>query len=127
MVYNILIMMKLVKFILIITTLIIAIPLYCLLSNIPLPHSFFQFLRFVMFPSFLLIICLIYRTVGSLKKFLEGYCWFPFLPLAILFNPIIPFHLDREIWSVIDLFSFVGLLFLVFYFEDSFICKGEKG
>lgn len=33
---------------------------------------------------------------------------------ALIFNPIIPFHLDRETWSIIDIAS--GVLFLVSIF-----------
>jgi cytochrome c1 len=34
--------------------------------------------------------------------------------LAILFNPIFPIYLTREIWKVIDLFAVLPFLFLIF-------------
>lgn len=33
----------------------------------------------------------------------NNYWWFVFVVIAILFNPVFPFHLGRELWQVVDL------------------------
>ncbi len=75
----------------------------------PLPYGYYQFLRWV--------ICGI-----SIFIAVEAYNWgkkwaaWLFGPIAVLFNPLIPIHLTKEIWQLIDLgcallFS-LSLLFL---------------
>lgn len=45
----------------------------------------------------------------------QAWLWWSLLGVALLFNPIFPFHLDKEIWVVID---FVAVaLFLVSIFK----------
>jgi hypothetical protein len=66
-----------------------------LLAVLPLPYGYYTLLR--------LVVCLaslIHAAFGwqYLKPvaFISGF-------LAILFNPLIPIHLDKEVWLVIDI------------------------
>ena len=48
----------------------------------------------------------------------ENMKWFwTFLIIAILFNPISPIHLERELWSIIDII--VAVVYLTAFFKDS--------
>lgn len=80
-----------------------------LVAVAPLPYGYYQFLRWV--------ICAISAFIA-----VEAYSWgkkwatWLFVPIAVLFNPLIPIHLTKEIWQPIDLtcallFS-LSLLFL---------------
>ncbi|KAF0144670.1 MAG: hypothetical protein FD156_1684 [Nitrospirae bacterium] len=71
------------------------------------PYGYYQLLRWVTcgtstYSAF------IAHSIG--KKF---WIWV-FGITALLFNPLIPFHLSRDIWSIIDVA--VGILFLVSIF-----------
>lgn len=73
--------------------LLIAIPSW-------LPYGFYTFLR--------LVICAasIYLTFTFYKSKLNGWM-LVFGSIALLFNPIIPVYLSKEIWVVID---FIGVI-----------------
>lgn len=73
-----------------------------------LPYGYFTLLRFV--------VCavgayLAYKTYEGNKESI--WVWL-FGGIAVLFNPIIPIHLQRETWWVIDLI--VGVFFLLSMF-----------
>ena len=76
----------------------------------PLPHVFFT----------------LNRIVTTLFAVLGAYCVWgkkPFLSyalilVAIVFNPIIPIHLKREIWQFIDVIATVPFGMLVFIKSD---------
>ena len=74
------------------------------------PYGFFTLLRFVVFASTAYIALMAYEQ----KK--EKWVWI-FGFLAVLFNPFIVIHLDREIWSVIDLIVGVFLISSIFIFK----------
>jgi len=71
------------------------------------PYGFFTLLRFVVFAASTYIAWMSYEA----KK--EKWIWI-FGFLAVLFNPFIVIHLNRKIWSVIDLL--VGLFMIVSVF-----------
>ena len=74
------------------------------------PYGFFTLLRFVVFASIAYIAWMAYEQ----KK--EKWVWvFGFL--AVLFNPFIIIHLNREIWSVIDLIVGIFMIVSVFIFK----------
>lgn len=68
------------------------------------PYGYYVFLRWAVCLSAVLITFNSY-TVDR-KMFL-----FSSIPIAILFNPIAPVHIDKEIWIVIDII--VGLYMIV--------------
>jgi len=71
------------------------------------PYGFFTLLRFVVFTISAYIAWMLYKVNN------EKMVWF-FGFFAILFNPFIPIHLNREIWIVIDLI--VGIFMIVSVF-----------
>lgn len=71
------------------------------------PYGFFTLLRFVVFAISAYVAWMSYEA----KK--EKWVWI-FGFLAVLFNPFIVIHLNREIWSVIDLIVGVFMIVSVF-------------
>ena len=71
----------------------------------PLPIGYYTFLRLVVTAAAAYIA---YQTFQTDKK--SGWIWI-FGFVAILFNPLIPIYLDKEIWMVIDLAAAVLFLF----------------
>ena len=79
-----------------------------------LPYGFFTLLRFVVCASSIFAAFVAHEFEKGL------FVWF-FSLFAFLFNPIIPIHLNREIWLVID--AIVGTFMLV----SVFALKQNKG
>ena len=71
------------------------------------PYGFFTLLRFVVFASTTYVAWMAYEAQKEKWVWIFGF-------LAVLFNPFIVIHLDREIWSVIDLI--VGVFMIVSIF-----------
>ena len=71
------------------------------------PYGFFTLLRFVVFAISAYVAWMSYEA----KK--EKWVWI-FGFLAVLFNPFIVIHLNREIWSIIDLIVGVFMIISVF-------------
>ncbi|MDY0388017.1 MAG: hypothetical protein RBT65_12995 [Methanolobus sp.] len=91
----------------------IALGVLLLLAILPFPYGYYTFLRLAVFigGSFLAYQLYLRESVG----------WAVVLAcMAILFNPLIPVYLTREIWLPIDLLC-AGLLFYT-----SFTLKGVK-
>jgi hypothetical protein len=71
------------------------------------PYGFFTLLRFVVFASSAYVAWMAYEVQKEKWVWIFGF-------LAVLFNPFIVIHLDREIWSVIDLI--VGVFMIISLF-----------
>lgn len=71
-----------------------------------LPYGYFQFLRWVVT---LTAIFYTYRAYSTSKTALTVVSAL----IAILFNPIAPIYLEREIWRVVDLITAGLILFLI--------------
>ena len=71
------------------------------------PYGFFTLLRFAVFAISAYVAWMSYEA----KK--EKWVWI-FGFLAVLFNPFIVIHLNREIWSVIDFIVGVFMIVSVF-------------
>ncbi len=69
-----------------------------------IPYGYYVLLRWVVSGTS------VYRFCTAAEAARKGWMWF-FAAAAILFNPIVPIHLDREIWQVIDVL--VGICFLL--------------
>lgn len=63
----------------------------------PWPYAYYRLLRLVVFVCCGLIAYKSYRDRGITGWFIA------LVAAAVLFNPIIPIHLDRAIWSVLNL------------------------
>ena len=71
------------------------------------PYGFYTFLRIV---TCIAALHVLYLAIEDNK---EKWAWgFGFI--ALLFNPIIPFHLGKDIWQFLDIV--VAILFLVSIF-----------
>jgi len=70
-------------------------------------YGFFTLLRFVVFASSAYVAYMAYEAQKEKWVWIFGF-------LAVLFNPFIVVHLDREIWSFIDLIVGVFMIISVF-------------
>mgnify|MGYP000007601677 CR=1 FL=1 len=73
-------------------------------------YGFFTILRFVVFASTAYVTWIAYEEQKEKWVWIFGF-------VAVLFNPFIPIHLNREIWIVIDLVIGVFLLAMTFFFK----------
>lgn len=71
------------------------------------PYGFFTLLRFVVFASSAYVAYMAYEVQKEKGVWIFGF-------LAILFNPFIVIHLNREIWSVLDLIVGIFMIISVF-------------
>ena len=85
-----------------ITTIIGAMLLFAVF---PLPYGYYIFLRLIVFVGSLFLAYKLY------EKELSGWLVVMIL-VGILFNPIIPVYLSREVWLFIDLVC-AGLFFYI--------------
>jgi len=78
------------------------------------PYGYYIFLRFVVCGVSIYIAIMAYEWKRSWVSWIFG-------AIAILFNPIIPIHLTREIWQRIDIGC--AILFMI---TGSILKKGEE-
>jgi hypothetical protein len=72
------------------------------------PYGYFILLRWVVIAGAIIVI------VNAFEKDVD-WAKVVFIFIAILFNPIVPIHLSRELWIPIDVIA--GILFLFGYFK----------
>lgn len=73
-----------------------------------LPYSYFTLLRFIVcFTS--IVVC-----VWSADKKIEWFKWTHCI-VILLFNPVLKFHLGRNLWSIMDLVTGCFMIFTAFY------------
>jgi len=72
-----------------------------------LPYGFFTLLRFVVFASSAYIAWMAYETQKEKWVWIFGF-------IVVLFNPFIIIHLDREIWSIVDMVVGVFMIISIF-------------
>jgi len=75
-------------------------------------YGFFTLLRLVVFGTTVYLSWLAYRSERQSWIWLFGF-------IALVFNPLIPLHLGRGLWKVIDLLVAVFLFISVFAFKLS--------
>jgi len=73
----------------------------------PWPYGYYQLLRFVVCGATLYVAFAAFNLQKIWAVWVFGF-------VAILFNPLIPIHLSREIWQPIDVIC--ALLFVVMVF-----------
>ena len=88
-----------------------------LLTFLDWDYGFYQILRWVVTGS------AAYIAYQNYLQESKGWVW-TFAIIAILFNPISPIHLDREIWAVIDVT--VAVVYLVAFYKDCNKAHGLK-
>jgi len=71
------------------------------------PYGYFTLMRFV--------VCVVaaYCASQAYSQKKEEWTWI-FGAIAVLFNPIIPIHLNRELWTVIDVITAIVLIVSLF-------------
>jgi hypothetical protein len=91
-----------------------------LIAAAPLPYGFYTFIR--------IIICG-FSTVLSYNNFKTTHNnsiwpWF-FLLLAVLFNPFIPIHMEKNVWMIIDII--LGAFFIFLAYKTKIAESGRQG
>ena len=88
-----------------------------LLAIPPMPYGYYSLLR--------LIICgtAIYLTWFAKVIDRQGWMWTMGF-IALLFNPIIPVHLNKDLWCLIDLV--VAIIFLTALFKLKTVQKIDR-
>jgi len=81
--------------------------LLLLIAAAPLPYGFYTFTKIVVC-GFSSVLAYQNFTITDNKSI---WSWF-FLFVAILFNPFITIHMEKEIWMVIDIALGIFFLFL---------------
>lgn len=72
------------------------------------PYSYYTILRWIITG----IAIFIWTLISNLKDEIWG--WMA-IGIAVLFNPIIPIHLDKDTWVLIDFIA--AIFFLIFIFK----------
>ena len=86
-----------------------------LLALLPLPYGFYTLLRLIVCGVAILLCYQEYLTFNSVTS------WAVFFSVtALLFNPVFPIHLTREVWAPLD---FVSAVALVAHWR----CRGRRG
>lgn len=84
--------------------------LMCLVAVFPLPYWFFIFLKLAV---------TIAGIAGAFElKQQENFLWVLFVGIALLFNPLIPVHLDKAVWFPIDMIVAGSFGWMVFRDEN---------
>ena len=81
------------------------------------PYGYYILLRWIVSASAILLVWIAYNLKKTFWVFLMGMA-------VILFNPIIPIHLDKETWVIIDFI--VAILFLISIFKIKFYERRAK-
>ena len=76
------------------------------------PYSYYTILRWVITG----IAIFIWSLISELKN--QNWSWAT-IGIAVLFNPIIPIHLDKSSWALIDFITAILFLMLIFKIEDN--------
>jgi hypothetical protein len=89
--------------------------LFCAFSAYLLYNGAFE-LRSATYYQFLRWTVMVGSAIVSICGYRWGHRWAPifFSPIAVLFNPIVPFHLERDVWTVIDKIGAAIMLFAPF-------------
>lgn len=100
---------------LLIPSLIVAMMLFGALAE--LPYGYYQLLRFVTCAVSVYVAFVAYNWQKMWATWIFGF-------VALLFNPLIPFHLSRELWKPID--TICAILFIVIAFVLKKPAEGKQ-
>jgi hypothetical protein len=89
--------------------------LFCFLASAGgQPYSFYNLTRWVVF----LVSCFgFYRTLELSPKGLKV----GFVVIGVVFNPLIPLHLKRDAWQIVDILAGVALVWMPFQVKNESI------
>lgn len=79
--------------------------LLLLLAILNLPYGYYTFLRIIVTLSSIYLL-----VIRKTELIIVG------ILIAIIFNPILPIHLTKEIWVLID--TIFGIFFLIFWWKN---------
>lgn len=82
-----------------------------LLTFLSWPYAFYTFLRIVVTG-----IAIYYAYYLFTQKKQDSNFWI-LVGIGILFNPIAPIYLDREIWKIVDVVTIIFFSFLIYKFK----------
>jgi len=99
-----------------IPSIIVAIMLFLTLA--PWPYGYYQILRFVVCGVSAYVAVIAYNWHKVWATWLFGF-------IAVLFNPIIPIHLSRELWQPIDVICAILLILSVFVLKNPAEREGQ--
>jgi hypothetical protein len=90
-----------------------AISIILLLLAIPpiWPYGYYTLLRLVVCGTSAFIAYRAYEFHRQFLTYLAGF-------LALLFNPFVPIHLDKELWSILDLLSALIILISIWLLKE---------
>jgi len=71
-----------------------------LVAMLPMPYGYYTFLRIMVGLASGFIAYVVYSETRDIGPWAVTYAF-----IALLFNPIAPIHLSREIWLPVDLFT----------------------
>ena len=76
------------------------------------PYSFYTLTRWVVF----LVTCFgFYHTLELMPKGLKV----GFVVIGVLFNPLIPLHLKRDTWQIVDILAGIALIWMPFQIKEN--------
>lgn len=79
---------------------------FIILALFPMPYGFYILLKFILCIIFLVNLYQRYEfQIAAFNKWAWGYA-----VLALLYNPLVPFHLGREIWTLVNIITLVFIL-----------------
>lgn len=82
----------------------------------PLPYAYYRFLRYAISPIFLLFFGVFLFTTSIFNSLRLNFRNSVFLILGVIFNPWLPFKLNKNTWTIIDFLS--GLILMIILFID---------
>lgn len=96
------------------TTIPTTISILILLAGIPdfFPYGFYTLLRLVVCGTSCYIAFFAFEGQRKIIAYITGF-------IALLFNPIIPIHLDKELWAIIDFIAAIYLSLTIFILRSS--------
>lgn len=82
------------------------------------PYGFYTLLRIIVFGTTVYLSWLAYRNEKQSWAWVFGF-------IALIFNPLIPLYLDRDLWKAIDLIVAVFLMVSSFVFKVNQIWENK--
>lgn len=85
---------------------------------VDLPYGYYQLLRFVVCGAGVFVAYIAFTRKKIWAVWLFGF-------VALLFNPLIPIHLSKEIWQLIDFICAILFVVIVFVLKEPRELKGS--
>jgi len=74
------------------------------------------------------VVCAVCIYIAYMAADLDKKTWIWLIGvIALLFNPILPVHLDKNTWAFIDIFSGIILLVSIFFVRSMNVVKKGSG